>query len=280
MAVSEQLQTLVARMPDPDARGMFTENIDKDQIDSALAAIHAGGSDFVRGLVELLAEPGSEADVKPHYALHNLANHVVSKKDAQARRALGEVLAEALSGDHSAYVKSFLCQTLQWCGRRESVAALGRLLTDEQLCDPAAMALVAIQDGAAEALRAALPEARGRCRLTILHSLAALADPGADAAFRQALRDEDREIRLAAGAGLARLGSAGAVDLLLAAADVPPGWERVQAAKHCLVLAEKLSAAGNPTAARRIYERLRDTRRDPHEAYLREVAEKALATTV
>ena len=29
MAVSEQLKALVDQMPDPDGRGMFTENIDK-----------------------------------------------------------------------------------------------------------------------------------------------------------------------------------------------------------------------------------------------------------
>ena len=139
------------------------------------------------------------------------------------------------------------------------------------------MALVAIKDGAAEQLRAALPNAKGRCRLTILHSLAALADAGAAEAFKQALQDEDREVRIAAGAGLAKLGDAGAVDLLLKAADVQPGWERIQAAKHCLVLAEKLAAAGKKAEARRIYQHLRDTRKDASEAYIREAADKALA---
>jgi HEAT repeat protein len=256
---------------------MYTENIDKEKIEKAIATIHAGGRDNVQGLIDMLGEPGSDQDVKPHYALHNLANHTVIAKDENGRRALCEVLAEALSGNYSPYIKGFLCQTLQGFGRRESVAALGKVLTDEELCDPAAMALVAIKDGAAEPLRAALPRAAGRCRLTILHSLAVLADAGAADAFKQALQDDDREVRLAAGAGLARLGDAGAIELLLKAADTDPGWERIQAAKHCLVLAEKLSAAGKQADARRIYQHLRDTRRDASEAYLREAAEKALA---
>ena len=41
-------------------------------------------------------------------------------------RALCEVLAAELSGDHTPYVKGFLCQTLQWFGHRESAAALGK----------------------------------------------------------------------------------------------------------------------------------------------------------
>lgn len=277
MAVSEQLQALVEQMPDPDGRGMYTENIDKEKIEQAIAAIHAGGRENVQGLIDMLGQPGSDQDVKPHYALHVLANHTVVTRDEPGRRALCEVVAAALSGDYSPYIKGFLCQTLQWFGRRESVAALGKLLTDQELCDPAAMALVAIKDGAAEPLRAALPAATGRCRVTILHSLAALADPGAAELFRQALQDEDREVRLAAGAGLARLGDAAAIPPLLKAADVAPGWERIQAAKHCLVLAEKLAAAGKHGEARQLYQHLRDTRRDASEAYLREAADKALA---
>lgn len=277
MTVSEQLTALVAQMPDPDGRGMYTENIDKQKIEKALAAIHAGGRDSVRGLIDMLGPPGSDQDVKPRYALHNLANHTLVVKDENARRALCEVLAEALSGDYAPHVKDCLCQTLQWAGRRESVAALGRLLTDDELCDPAAAALVAIQDGAGDVLRAALPRAQGRCRLTVLHSLAALADAGAAGEFTRALQDDDREIRLAAGAGLARVGDAAAIDPLLKAADAEPGWERIQAAKHCLVLAERLTAAGKKAEARRIYQHLRDTRSDPSEAYLRSIADKALA---
>lgn len=279
MAVSEQLKALVAQMPDPDGRGMFCENIDKEKIETALAAIARGGRDNVRGLIEMLGEPGSEQDAKPHYALHNVANHTLITKNEQARRELCEVLAAELSGQHSNYVKAFLCQTLQRAGRGEAAAALGKLLTDEELCDPAAMALVAIKAGAAEQLRGALPKATGRCRLVIVHSLAALADAGAAEAFQQALQDSNREVRIAAGAGLAKLGDAKAAEALLKAADVAPGWERIQATKHCLMLAEKLTAAGKKDAAARIYQRLRATRTDKSEKYIRDAAEKALAAS-
>jgi HEAT repeat protein len=96
-------------------------------------------------------------------------------------------------------------------------------------------------------------------------------------ALREALGDPDREIRLAAGWALGRIGDAGSIDALLEAADVEPGWERIQAAKHCLVLAERLSKAGNQDAAAKIYKHLRDTRSGPAEKYLRDAAERALA---
>ena len=277
MAVSDKLKALVDQMPNPDGRGMYTENIDKEKIERAAAEIHKGGPENVLGLIEMLGEPGSEENVKPHYALRCLGNHVLVIKDENARRQLSETLASQLGGELSTYNKAFLCQELQWAGRREAVGALGKLLTDEELCDPAAMALAAIGDGAADELRRALPAAKGPCRLAVIDALAALADAGSANIFKEAINDPDREVRLAAGSGLARLGDAGAVDLLLKAADVEPGWERIQQTKHCMVLAEKLSAAGRKPDAARIYSRLRDTRSDPSESYIREAAEAALA---
>lgn len=279
MAISEQLKTLVDQMPNPDGRGMYCTDIDKEKIEKAVAEIHQGGKENILGLIDMLGEPGSDRDVKPHYALHCLANRVLTFKDEKARKEFSETLAAQLESNRSKYVRGYLCQELGWAGHGEACAPLGKLLTDEELVDRAAMALVAIKDGAADALRAALPKAQGRCRLVILHSLAALADPQSTETFRQALKDSNREVRLAAGSGLAKIGDAGAAELLLKAADVEPGWERIQAGKHCLVLAEKLTASGKKAEATKIYARLRDTRTDPSEKYIRETAERGLAAT-
>ena len=107
-------------------------------------------------------------------------------------------------------------------------------------------------------------------------ALAALEGASAVPALMDALEDEDREIRLAGGFGLAKIGSVEALDNLLKAADTEPGWERIQATKHCLVLAEKLKEAGNQDAARKIYTHLRRTRTDPSESYVKFVAAMAL----
>ena len=120
-------------------------------------------------------------------------------------------------------------------------------------------------------------EAKGKCRLAVIHGLAALAEPPAAAPLGEALADPDREVRIAAGAGLAKLGNAAASESLLKAAAAGPGWERVQQTKHCLVLAEKLAAAGNKPEAARIYRQLRESRTDPAEKYIRDAADKALA---
>jgi len=275
MTASLQLKSLVDQMPDPDKRGMYNTDIDKEKIEKAIAEIHKGGRENVVGIIDMLVPPGQGNDVKAHYALHCLANHVLKIKDEQARREFSETLAAQLGGDRPKPVQAYLCQELQWAGRKEAASGLGKVLLDEELVEPAAMALAGIRDGAAKQLRAALPKAQGKCRLNVVQALGAVGDKESAAALREALSDPDREVRLAAGWGLARMGDAG-VDALLKAADVDPGWERIQATKHCLVLAEKLAASGQAPAARQIYAHLRDTRTDPAERYVREAAEKAL----
>ena len=72
------------------------------------------------------------------------------------------------------------------------------------------------------------------------------------------------------------MGDAGSVDLLINEADARTGWERIQATKHCLVLAEQLAALGEADLTERIYIHLRDTRTDAAEQYVREAVERAL----
>ena len=96
----------------------------------------------------------------------------------------------------------------------------------------------------------------------VIQGLGAVGDSQSVDALKQALSDPNREVRLAAGWGLARMEDAGSVDALLKAADVKPGWERIQATKHCLVLAERLEAAGRKDLAQKIHRHLRDIRED------------------
>jgi hypothetical protein len=277
MAASEQLGTLVAQMPDPDDRGMYTANIDKERIEKAIGAIHAGGREYVLGLIDMLSEPGSAEDVKPRYALHVLANHVLVVKDEQGRKTLCESIASQLGGGRPKHVQAFLCQVLGWAGRGESISALGQLLSDAELSGPASMALVAIRDGAGAEFHTAWPKASGEARRHVMDGLAALAESESAEIFKIALDDKDREVRIAAGAGLAALGNADSAGLLLKTADAAKGWGRIQGTKNCLVLAEKLAAAGDKSAARQIYKHLQETRSDDSERHIREAAQRGLA---
>ncbi len=279
MAVTEQLKNLVGQMPDPDGRGMYTENIDKQKIEKAVAAIAGGGKENLLGLIEMLGEPGTVENVKPHFALHCVINHALIASDEKLRKEFCEAMASQLDNKQlHPYNRAYLCQELQWAGRDEACAALGKVLLDEDVSDAAATALAAIGgERAASQLRAAASKAAGKCRLNLIDALAALAEPQSAATFQAALKDKDREVRIAAAIGLAKVGQADAAEPLFKAADAAQGWERIQLTKACLVLAEKLAAAGNKAEAKRLYLRLQDTRTGDAEQHVREAAQLGLA---
>jgi HEAT repeat protein len=275
MAAPEQLKALLDQMPDPDANGTFA-NIDKDKVESIVPELHKGGPDTVIGLIDLLVEPGKGNDIKPHFALHLLAVYACKLGEDKPRASFAQAVASQLGAQRPKGVLKYLIQQLQVAGGKEVVKAVGKFLTDEELCESAAQALVAIGDGAAAQFRAALPKASGKCRLTIIQNLGVLRDARAVSALKQAASDPDRDIRVAATWGLANIGDASSVDGVLKAASAD-GWERTQATKACLLLAERLLASGKKDQATRIYTHLRDSRTDPAERYVREAAERALA---
>lgn len=275
MAITEQLKTLVEQLP--NSTNQKNEGL-KEAIEKTVAAIAVGGKENVLGLIEMLAEPGSKADCKPHFALHCVVNYPLVTRDEKMRRETGEVLASQLGNEKlSAYNRSYLCQELQWAGRDEACTALGKAVLDEGTSDAAVMALVAIGgERAAVPLRGAVATAKGKVRLNVIDALAKLADAKSEATFIAALSDPDEGVRLAAADGLAKAGLPSAAKPLLAVAEAAKGWQRIQLTKFCLVLAEKLAAAGKKPEARQIYEQLRTTRKADNERHVREFAEIGL----
>lgn len=273
---SSALVELVNKMPDPDQRGMYCADIDKEKIEGAIADIHKGGRDNIIGIIDMLVEPGKGDDVKAHYALHCLVLHVCKLKGERRRRRFAETLASQIGGDRPKAVQKYLVRELQIAGGREVVEALGKLLVDEELCEPAAQALATIGEGAAEQLHGALSRVSGKCRLTILQNIGVVRGVKSVGALKRAVSDKDGEIRIAAAWALANIGDVGSVNVLLRAAEAN-GWERIQATKACLLLAEKLRAAGKKSEAMKIYRHLRDTRTDPAERYVCDAAKIGLA---
>ena len=276
MAPAESLKALVAQMPDHDPRGLLSK-IDKEKVEATLAAIHQGGPANVLGLIDMLVPPGKGDDIKAHYALHALAVHVCTLEDDEPRQALAQAVASRLGGDTPKGVQKYLCRVLQVAGGKEVAAALGKVLADPALCEPAAQALAAIGDGAADQLAAALPKVKGKCRLTVVQNLGVVRGEKALDALKAAAGDADSGIRIAAVWSLANIGDPTAAGLVMKAADSHADWERIQHTKACLLLAEKLLAADNKDVARKIYTHLRDTRTEPSEKYVRDAAQKALA---
>ena len=288
MAKTADIQALVDQMPALDVRKDKKRNRTYTtgkltgppwpEAQKVYDQILAAGREGVAAVVGLLKATDDGADYKARYVLGGLAAYVCRKgKDAQ-RAAVIEALLSQLGRDRPTAIRRFVVRLLQAVGDGRAAGALAGLLADEALCEPAAQALLAIDPAkAAGAFRQALPKAPGKCRLTIVQGLGAAGDAASAGALREALADAEREVRIAAAWGLANLADAASADALIRAADAEQPWERIQAAKACLLLAEKLQAAGRKRQAARLYEHLRDTRKDPAERYLKDAAEKALA---
>ena len=290
MAANADVKELVERMPELDKADAKDKKKSRNagkltgpqwaQAEKICDAILAGGAGSIVGVIDMLAEVDDGKDYKARYVLHALAMYVCRPGKAGQRRMVVEAIASQLGGRRPKAIQRFLIGQLQLCADGRVAARLGGLLADEKLCASAAAALLAIGNGAGEQFRAALPRAKAGSRLTIVQSLGAVADAAAVDALRGALADQDGEVRLAAAWGLARLGDAGSIKALIGLADAKgPPWQRIQATKTCLLLAESLQAAGRKSDAARVYSHLRDTRTSPAESHVRQAAESALGET-
>ena len=277
-STSSKWHQLVARMPRPDPEDKILKNVQEGQVEQIVAELYAGGREAVVALVELLKEPGDGASDSPaRHALHALVTHAGGLGDDQ-RRAVASALASTLSGRGRAPgVRKFIVQELRYCGGAEEAPALGRLLSDDQLYQDAAMALLAIRDGAAEQFRGALSDLAGPQRVGAIVALGTLKDAAsAEPLRRTAERDPDPVARQEAAWALANIGDAGAADVVLKLADEAKGFDRVRATKACLLLAENLAGAGRRQDAAKIYQYLRERRTEPEERYVRDIAERGL----
>lgn len=273
---------LVAQMPETDQPGQESKFTGPSPEDAAKVfdALLAGGPAALAELIALLHAPGEAAfkSYRAEYLLHGAAVYTGRPGREAQHKMVAQSLAQALGGESlSKGVRVRLVRELQAVGGPDAVAALARSLGDEALCEEAVAALVAIGAPAAESLRAALPATKGRCRVSVIQALGTLRDAGSSAAIAALLRDESRDVRMAAAGGLARIGDPAAVDRLIAASNTTEPWERIQAAKACLVLAETLLAAGKKAEAAKVWTHLRDSRTDESEAYVRQAASAALA---
>ena len=244
-----------------------------------LAAELAGlGAPAVRELCSMLVEPGKGDDTKARFALHGLALYVV-RPGAEAERAMAaQALVAALEGEKRAEVRKFLVRQLQLAGRDDAVPALGKLLGDAALCEPATQALLRIgTPKAKEALAAALPAATGPCRLTLIRAAGQTRARTAAKPLLADARSKDRTVRLAALHAIANIGDPSAADALAKAAEAESAYERARATAFYVLFARRLAEGGHAQDCARICRGLIRTRTEPRE---RNVVCAALSTLV
>jgi len=240
--------------------------------DSAVAAADLGrelaalGPSGVRTLAGLLTEPGTGDDTKARMALHGLALYVAGPGHAAERKTAVAALAAILEADARAAenqpetglgpsAREFLIAQLQIVGDALCVAPLERFLANEQLCEPATRALLAIAErgeGAADvaaALRRALPGASGPNQITILDALGTLGDRESVPLLLGAILNEGATCRDAALFALARSGDQKVFQTLAFAVETESWSERSRALDLLLAYVARLCETTTPSEA-------------------------------
>ena len=283
------IATLVAKMPEvdrqkpneepkPGQQGKFTAP-DPEEADKIFAEILGGGRAHLQELLRLLRAPGDPEfqDYKAGYVIHGVVVMAGRPGREDGRRLVATVLAEELVSDRpSKLAKAFLIQELQTCGAVEAVPALVKQLEDPDLCEPAVRALLSLRAGGFDSLRTVLGNGKAGNRLAVLQALGVAREAEAAPLLKEALSDPSPQLRQTAAWGLANLGDASAVGAILKWADISVDWERIQANKTCVLLAERLLATDHKLEAVRIYSHVRDTRVERSERHIRATAERAL----
>ena len=282
---------LIAQMPDTDQQKLNPKNAaaintaskftgpDPQEAQKAFTAILEGGRESILELLAALRDP-SDADFKDYkagYVLHGLCLQAGLPGKEEQRRVLAEAMATQLKDAAlSPAAKRILIRQLQVAGGKEAVTALGECLSDGKLCESAVQALLAIRDGAAEPLRKALSAAGGRNLVAIAQALGELHDTESLPALRKLLSHNETDIRVSAAVALTSLSDAESADAILKSAASSTGWERSHFSGLCLILAEKLAAAGKKEAATSIYTSLRESRKEPEERHIHDAAARGL----
>jgi len=260
--VSPQLASLLKKLP-ADSAAIRTE----------LLKLSA---DDIRALCGMLVEPGTADDNAARYALHGLALAAADPGQDAARETYVKAVAQAFAGRPRD--GAFLIEQLRLLGDPQVVVALAKGLQEERTCDAAARLLATVGGpGAMEALRAALPQARGPGRLSIIQALGALGDAQSVPTLLKDATSSDRELRLTALFALARSGDPQAEPLLQKATQVDSWYERSRATDFLLTYAARRAELKKSDDAARICRALYDTRTAPADTHVRCAAVSILA---
>ncbi len=175
----------------------------------------------------------------------------------QALTRIQQRLLELLRSDATLAGKQFVCKQLGIYGTEEAVPTLAAMLTDAATSDMARYALERIPGAAAdEALRKALPKARGEVKVGIINSLGQRRDSQSVTALRSLVYDANAATAMAAVAALGRIADPQATEALAEASGKTTGKLRRLVLDSYLKCADQLVAQGEQPPAKAIYRQL------------------------
>ena len=158
----DRIASILAKMPAKNA----------GQLNANVKEIAGLGEQGLVNLITMLSAAGQGDNTKIKEAVSGLSFYVTQKGNEVWRKMSVRAYVKALHKVDDRENKAFIISQLQIAGKDDAVASLQRYLTDSQLCDPAARALIEINSPfAKKVLLEALPGSTGRCQLSLIEAL-------------------------------------------------------------------------------------------------------------
>ena len=181
------------------------------------------------------------------------------RNDPAQRGQVEARLVAMLGSDASPDCKRWLCRELSVVASPASVPALSKLLADPAFAHLARWALERIPGHeATDALRNALPNAKGNHLIGLVNSVGRRRDPKAVAALSKLAADKDAALASAAIAALGKIGTEQALNAVSAVRKTAPNALQRVATDACLLCADRLVEAGKKDVAAGVYKQVYD----------------------
>lgn len=245
--ITTRIADLLAQLPARDAK----------QLKGNMQEIAQMGEDGYITLISGLTAPGKGNNALLEYAIGGFSGYVTQPGQDAWRKMSVSAYCKALAKLSDKQNKSFILSQLETVGDNDAVSSIAPYLTDAQLADPAARALVKINTPAAKAaLLTALDKATGAAKLSVVEALGDSRNKMAANAIA-ALTVGDANLAKMSLYALANIGDPASAGVMAAAAEKSGfRYENTDATAAYLRYAEQLMRNGEKTAANDIAKKL------------------------
>jgi HEAT repeat protein len=242
--ITTRIADLLAQLPARNA----------EQLKSSMLEISDMGEDGFVTLIGGLTGPGKGNNALLQYAIGGYSAYVMEKPNESDRMMSVNAYCKALNAASDKQNKEFLISQLELVGKDDAVACLQTYLTDAQLADPAARALVKINSDASKAALAnALPTATGPAQLAVVEALGLSRNKQALPALHALASSPDQKVAKTALSALAHIADPSSAPVLnAAAAKANYLYEDRNALQADLYYGQMLVKDGNKTLARQV----------------------------
>ncbi|ACU04873.1 family 16 glycoside hydrolase [Pedobacter heparinus] len=266
--VTTRIADLLAQLPARDAK----------QLKANMLEIAQMGEDGYVSLITGLTAPGKGNNALLEYAIGGFSGYVSQTGQEAWRKMSVNAYCKALSKITDKQNKSFVISQLELVGKDDAIACLEPYLTDAQLADPAARALVKINSAAAKAaLLAALTKTSGTAKLSVVEALGDIRAKDAAKPIA-ALTTGDNDLAKMSLYALAYIADP-ASEAVMAAAAEKSGfkYENTNAVAAYLIYAEQLMKNGNKELANNIAKKILEKATADEQVHVRTAALKIVS---